>query len=274
MAKLTDPARELFDIATRLNVVSPLAGSELLAEQFNVDIWSTEFVKIISCIFERADLVRSIVMSAPLDDDVKINAAEDLQQFKQGFSGQSLITPWNQRRTGNQRAGGLAIMGEHGRPLQYLSQSVRPIVSYPTLTEEEIEEAMSLIDTHMADIKMNFDGPDFTKQAILDGLTTLQFQVKYMGWMGAGYALSAFREVVLTYDLVHRTDLHHDNYNAEAAFSGTLTIIKWFRDKIDTVEGWHKSAKTAWTGVQLASNAVTTLYLTGNLPALTVQGAP
>ena len=262
MATLTDPARELSEIAARLTVGSGSNGAAFLADQFGVESWSTEFMKIIVCIMERADLVARIVRQSDLDDDHKDKAIEHLTTFKTGFVGGSLGSHWN---TAGQ---GLTIMKDHGSPIQFLSQTVRPFVKYPKLTDEETTELIQLIDTYLSEVSKSDEGPAFVRQAIIDGLTMFRFQLEKLGWMGSGYALAAFREVVAVYEMSQREFASDGTLDAEAVLRGFSGILTSFKKKVDEAKGWKDAAENVWNFYSIASSVATPLLLTGHLPAL------
>lgn len=262
MATLTDPARELGEIAARLIAGSSSNGVAFLAQQFGVESWSTEFMKIIACIMERADLVARIVRQSDLDDDHKDKAMEHLTNFKTGFTGASLSNHWN--NSGH----GLTIMKDHGSPIQFLSQTVRPFVKYPKLTNEEVTELIQLIDSYLSEVSKSDEGPEFVRQAIIDGLTMFRFQLEKLGWMGSGYALAAFREVVAVYEMSQREFVSDGNLNAEAVLRGFVGILTSFKKKVDEAKGWKDTAENVWNFYGIASRVATPLLLTGHFPAL------
>lgn len=261
MASMTDPARELGEIAERLTVSSNLAGEKLLAEQFGVEPWSTDFVKIIACILDRADLVARIIVESDLDVDHRDKAVEHIRLFKSGFTGPSLRKPWNDG--GN----GLTAMRDHGSPIQFLSQTVRPQVKYPRLSAEEIAELLEAIDSYLAELRESDEGPEFVRQAIIDGLSLFRFQLDKIGWMGAGYALTAFRELLFVYDMSQR-EIRIANPDAGAFLGGLLGILTSFKSKVDSAKGWRDAAEMARDTYLFASGIVTPLLLTGQLPVL------
>lgn len=262
MATITDPARELGEIAHRLTVGSSHTGAALLAEQFGVPNWSTELMRIIASIMERADLVARIVRQSDMDEDHKNSALEHLAGFKGGFTGASLNNHWN-------NAGhGLTIMKDHGGPIQFLSQTVRPYVKYPKLTEEEVAELIEAIDIYLSEITKSDEGPDFVRQAIVDGLTSFRFQLEKLGWMGAGYALASFREVVAVYEMSHRHLSSEHDLDAEAVLKGFGAILTSFKTKVEKAKAWKDTAETVWSLYGLASRAAVPLLLTGQFPAL------
>lgn len=236
---MTDPARELGEIAERLTVGSNDNGATFLADKFGVPKWSTEFMQIITCILERCDLVIRIVQNSDLDDDHKEKAIDHLRMLKGAFISGSIVNPWN--TSGN----GLTIVKEHGGPIHFLSPTVRPVVGYPRLSDEEKSELINAIDVYLTDLQESDEGPDFVRQAIVDGLTQFRFQLEMLGWMGAGYALSAFREVIFCYQQAQAFQASPD-FNANGALQGLLGIIKLFKQKIEDVKGWKDTANTAW----------------------------
>lgn len=263
MANVTDPARELGEIATKLTVSSSQVGSQFLAKQFGVAEWSTDFMRIVACIMERADLVARIVrQSEHLDDDHKDNAIQHLAHFKAGFVGGSLNNHWN--TSGH----GLTAMKDHGGTIQFLSQTVRPVVKYPKLTESETAEFIEAIDQYLAAVGDSDEGPAFVRQAIIDGLTAFRFQLDMLGWMGSGYALSAFREVVEVYEMSRSVYDNTANLDAEAVLGGLYKILKSFKTKVDEAKGWKDAGESVWNLYGVASRIATPLLLTGQFPAL------
>jgi hypothetical protein len=255
MSAVTDPARELAEIAERLTQGSSTAGDSFLAEQFAVDPWSTDFVKIIACILERADLVGAIVRdSDEVDIDHKASASSDLAQFKQGFTAAALRVAWNQD------GGGLKIMRDHTRSLKYLSPVVRKQVCYPKLSDEEIKDFLILIDSYVTELKKSDEGPEFVRQAILDGLATFRFQLEHIGWMGSGYALAAFREVMLAFEMSKQQFLGVD-LDSVAVLKGLREIVTKFKGKIDAAQSWANTGKTVLKVYQLGTSFATPMLL-------------
>lgn len=255
MASTTDPARELGEIAERLSKGASVSGERFLAQEFGVEPWSTDFLRIITCIHERADLVADIIRRSPLDEDHRANALSDLAKFKAGFNGDAMRQHWNASGFG------LTAMRDHGRPLQYLSPMVRAEVRYPSLSEEEIAEFIGLIDSYLAALAENDDEPPFIRQAINDGLTKFRFQLKHLRWMGAAYALAAFREVLLAYEVGMRPH-HADTLDPGALLGGLAALIKKFKETVDTARGWTDSAGAVWKTYQLVSGAAVPFLIT------------
>jgi len=258
MTAVTDPARELAEIAERLTQGSNSPGEAFLPGVFGVEPWSTEFVKIVGCILERADLVGRIVQqSGAMDYDHKASALNDLAQFKQGFTGTALRVAWNQA------GGGLPIMKDHGRPLQYLSPIVRAEVRYPKLSEADVAEFLELIDSYAEELKQSDEGPEFVRQAIRDGLAAFRFQLEKIGWMGSGYALAAFREVMIVYEASKFQFSDAANVDSSAVLKGLWNILTKFKKKAEEAKSWGDTAETLWKVYQLGSSVATPLLLAG-----------
>ena len=255
MANLTDPATELASIAQRLAEPSDSKGAKFLADKFGVQAWTTEFMKILTCILERADLVADTMKRSGMDEDTVTSALDDLGRFKSAFTAGALYSAWNSS------GGGLAMVKTHGHPLRYMSSSVRPQVSYPKLDEVEIRELITLIDAYLENLPDDGDEPAFVRQAIRDGLGSFRFQLVHFRWMGAGYTLSAFRDVVLIYDALQRQFPATSDLDPLAALKGLGHILRTYREYADTAKGWADSVSLAWSGYKLASAAATTLFI-------------
>ena len=262
MANITDPARELADISIRLTKGTQASGADFLATEFEVPVWSTEFVKIIGCILERADLVSETVRSLDMDEDHKHNAMDDIAGFKSAFVGVSLATGWNTAGTG------MPLMKEHGRPLQYISKSVREKVNYPALSDDEVAEIIQSIDTYLADLLISDEGPVFVRQAIWDGLQLLLFQLKHMKWTGSGYTLLAFREINLVMEAAKTEYAHQPMMDPSHILEGLTGLLKSFKSKLDSAKGYSDAAEFAWKMYSVGSRIATPLLLTGHMPLL------
>lgn len=255
---MTDPARELGEIAKRLIKGSDAKGAKFLADAFGVAPWSTSFYKIIACILERVEHVATIVQRTAMDEDHKQDALEHLEGFKSAFAGSALLNSWN--NSGH----GLTLMKDHGQPIQFMSPSVRQFVAYPRLNDEEITELIALIDRYRDEVATASDAPPFVRQAILDGLDLFRFQLENIGWMGAGYALSAFREVLQVYDAVQRHDMP-DAFDSQALMTGLMSIITKFKEGVANAKSWTDTGEAVWKAYQIGSALVTPLLLTSRM---------
>jgi len=262
MASLTDPARELSDIAKRLSEPSPEKGASYLAAKFKVGLWSTEFFKIVACIFERADQVEEILRRSQLDPETVESGLEDLRIFKAGFTSAALVNPWN--AAGN----GITAMRDHGVRLSYFQDTVRASVKYPKLTDDEIAEFIELIDAYIAQVQENEDEHLFVRQAIVDGLSAFRFQLKYIGWMGAAYALVAFREVMFVNDVSTNFYGQQSNPDAGAFLSGMRDIIRKFKAKVDEAKSYSDAATFLVDTYRFSSAVVTPLLVASQIRLL------
>jgi hypothetical protein len=253
MTAITDPARELAEIAARLTKGSNKPGEVFLAEEFGVERSSTEFFKVITCILARADRVGAIIEQSNMDKDHQDNALNDLTRFKGGFTGASLAQRWDQFGLNNVR--------DHGRPIQYLSPVVRQRECYPKLSDEEVAEFLTLIDQYLAEIRKSDEGPPFVRQSIVDGLTAFRFQLQMIGWMGSGYTMAAFREVMIAYEAAAHYG-GQSNPDAFAFLKGLGNIVSTFKKKADEAKSWTDTAEAVWKFYQIGS-AVATPYLIG-----------
>lgn len=258
MASMTDPARELGEIAKRLTKSANSKGAQFLADSFGVPAWSTEFYKIIACILDRADLVATVVQGSSMDEDHKQDAVAHLDGFKSAFAAGALVNSWN--TSGH----GLTLMKSHGDPIQFMAATVRPVVQYPRLSDDEIAELLTLIDRYRVEVATASDAPPFVRQAILDGLNHFRFQLEHIGWLGAGYALSAFREVLRVYESLQREEMP-DAFDPQALLSGLTSIIKKFNDGVQSAKGWADTAETVWKVYRIGSAVATPLLLTSRV---------
>lgn len=263
MATLTDPASELADIAKTLTNGASEPGDRFLARSFGAEPWSTEFVKIIACIYERADLVERIVAQSALDPDVVEQCRNDLKTFRSAFAAESLHEAWN-----TAPRGGLPKVQAGGR-LAYLQSTVRAYVSYPKLSDAEVAELIELIDSYLRALSDNEDELPLVRQAIVDGLTAFRFQLKWVRWMGAAYSLSAFRDVVWTYQQSAEQYTTGGTPDPASMLSGLLDVITSFADKAKAAKGYADTAQWMWKGYSLASPFAVPLLAAPHLPRLT-----
>lgn len=263
MATFTDPASELALIADLLAQGGGEAGDKFLANAFEVEPWSTEFVKILACIHERCDLVERIVARSSLDAAVIDRCREDLMTFRSAFSGRALHESWH-----NAPGGGLSKVTAGSR-LAYLQSTVRAEVAYPRLSEEDVTELLGLIDTYLTTLADNPDELPVIRQAIVDGLEAFRFQLRWLRWMGAAYALSTFRALVWTYEQAHRQFPEDAQPEAAEILDGLLGVITSFAEKAKAAAGYADAAQWMWKAYSVASPFVVPLLAAGNLPRLT-----
>lgn len=253
MATLTDPARELADIAERLKEPSKKRGEAFLADKFGAEPHEANFARIITCILERTELVENIVSRSTMDSDHQESVLGELVRFREFFAPSQLAGFWLQNTQG--------IFAGCIRALQLLSPMVRSHTSYPRLSSEEIGEFIQLIDAYLDELRANSDTPPFVRQAIADGLCAFRFQLQEIGWLGSGYTLSAFRQVMMLHDLIQRDFQGQHNPDAEAALRGLFSILSQFKTKVDEAKGWGETAQSVVSVYQLGSAAVAPLLI-------------
>lgn len=168
--------------------------------------------------------------------------------------GEALRRPWNEA------AHGLSRVGAHEGPIRFMSKTLREQVTYPRLSDQEVDELIARIDIYLDEIKTS-EEPLFIRQAITDGLTAFRFQLDKIGWMGSGYALSTFRQLISIYDQSFHYYGSMDNPDPEAFLSGLLSILKHYKSKIDTATGWWNTADALFKGYRLASSFAPPLLL-------------
>ena len=260
MNEVTDPASELASIATTLDVASSEAGDKMLANKFQVAPWSTEFVKIIACIYERADLVERIVGRAGLDDTTFSAFRSDIKTFKSAFAAESLYSVWN-----TSPSGGLSKV-RAGTRFSYLQGTVRNQVAYPKLTAEEVLEFIALIDAYLLELEGSTDENEAVVQAIKDGLGAFRFQLKHTRWMGAGYALSSFQTLMRVFEETKRGYVNAGSWEASSVMQGFKGIIQSVLPKMKTGKDYADVAVWAYSGFKLLGDS--------KLPSLALEHLP
>ncbi|MXO49659.1 hypothetical protein GRI69_15515 [Erythrobacter vulgaris] len=258
MAKLTDPAEELAKIAAKLNKGSAFAGAKFFAECFDVEISSTEFYTIISTILLRCDRVATLIGRSEWEKSQKASAVAELKGFKKAFDVKSLTTNWN-----NNPDGGLPQVRDHGKVIQFWSYEVRKFESYPSLSEEDVAELRVLITNYLIALRENDEVEAFVKQAIIDGLSRLEFSLNYLGWLGAGYNLDAFKNVLAQYQFLNeQSERRPDGFDPSEALGGLLGILKSMKEKYDSAKSWADTGSSMFESYKLASAYLTPLLLT------------
>lgn len=232
MTALTDPARELADVCSKLASGSGARGDDYLASAFDVPAWSPEFYQILFCIAERADFVISLVNELDLDEDFKEEAASHVRQVKQAFNLNAMSNAWSSY--------GLKQLGpENLQPIKMLSPMIRQNISYPKLSDKElqkllgeIEELSSWLSEHQTKEQ------DFIRQAILDGLLQFQFRLARVGWVGWGYTLESLREVIGAYMALERGLSPKDvDPVAKAVLKKVAAFVKTFYETTQFTKG-------------------------------------
>lgn len=258
MAKLTDPAKELYEAVQRLLVHANERGDIFLAGQFGVEPYSTEFYKIIAAILERADKVESLLPRLVMDDDTRQNARVDIEGLKSAFGHGSLWTPWQDS--------GRHVISEYGRGLQYLP--IRSVYAYPKLDEDEASELLEMLNAYQA----SFDPsgmPPYLAQAVRDGLEQAIFLLRHLQWTSGAYQLRVFRELEAVSLSIQKWahEGGEEVFRPDLVLNGLRDITGRFMDTVSKVKG--HSEVLSWLAI--GYNFVAPL---GGYPALPQLGAP
>ncbi len=259
MANLTDPADELASIARDLRQSSSFTGAKLLSNVFDVEEASTEFYTIIAAILNRCDHVGKILKRSDWAIDKKVSAVRELDGFKSAFRIKALTSQWN-----NGSDGGLRLIKDHGKVIEFWSPEVRKVECYPLLNSDEIGELRELISDYLQALRENEDLEPFVRHAIVDGLAKLDFSLKHLGWVGADYNLEAFRQVLLQYNTLNEQSRNSSLHMPVSVIKGFFSILKSAKDKYDTAESWTNTANSAYENYKIASGLLTPILLTYN----------
>lgn len=230
MPTLTDPARELADICTRLSSHSDKVGSAFLSEQFNVPQWSTEFFQIIFLFSKRADELIAILPELSIDADYKEEFSTHIRGIQQAFSPNGLNNQWTHSLQSY-------INPANVNSVKALSGVVRPIYAYPKLSETEQAEVVAEVDELLEWLTTHqLRERDFIRQAIIDGVMQFRFRLERIGWLGWGYTLDSLRDVIGAYLALEKgTPDLQSAPDAEAVLRKTAAWAKQVFDKVGGV---------------------------------------
>lgn len=198
MATVTDPARELADLCVNLRGGGKQTGANHLAQKFGVSAWSAEFYQIIFTVSKRIDDLVAIVDGFEMDDDFKKDAVSHLNAIRNAFSQSGLNNPWSHTEEHY-------LNPTNVQPIKMLSPFVRKFNQYPKLDEPEVQQLVAEISALKGWLtEHQLADHDFIRQALLDGVTHLQFRLERIGWLGWGYTLESLREVIAAYMMLER----------------------------------------------------------------------
>jgi len=218
---LTDPARELAELCTELQVQTNKTGETFLAGKFNVEPWSREFFEIIFTITERCGMLQQVVGELDLDEDFREEMVKHVRAIMNAFSAQSMRGRWDQH--------GLTNVGAvNVGPLKALSATVRQRIAYRKLSSEELSEVLQEIAILLDWLREHqLEEQDFVRQAIIEGLERFSFRLERLRWLGWGYTLETLREVIAAYMLLERQGIDpRSNPNGAAALKKVGGLIK------------------------------------------------
>lgn len=249
MANMTDPARELADIASRFDGNSSLRADQVIQLATGFEPWSTEIYTLISCILERADLIKRILPRSQLDQDLIGGALQDVDDFKKAFLPNAIMAASNHGGSTAQ------ILRAQARPMQYLSIAVRQFESYPRYSTQEASELVALIDEYILHLETHGDALSFVKAAIKEGMAVLRFRLNNVDWLGSGYALQSLREAMFVYREVSEDVGLMKNPDAEAFVKGFGTVLKRVLDVVKSAKDYSEAASWGYTIARLSAPA-------------------
>lgn len=241
---MTDPATELAEIALAIGSSSwsgrAPTGATLMARQFEVLAWSTDFYRIMTCILERVDLVHSLLNESDADSSVVTQGMEDLYAFQRAFDGNRLCITLDKDKNSHSTLQGMS------RPLIYISSVIKRQQSYPKLDAQEAADLYIAIEAYIQMLTDLPADPGFHKQAIIEGLKAFKFRLVKMRWMGAGYVLSSFRDLLHNFRYAQEQADISGNPDAKAALVGMWSILRSFKEKAETAKGWSETYTWVW----------------------------
>lgn len=208
---MTDPARELSDMLGRLvRGNQSMSGDAYLANAFHVEPWSKDFFLILFAITDRIRDIESLIERVSLDEDYRQEMIGHLNSIATSFAPDGLRNEWA-------RYGALHLGPQNLQPLKMLSGQIRPIVSYPKLSADDLSslraEVSELLD--WLDERQVVE-QEFIRQALIEGLQHFLFRLERFNWLGWGYTVDSLREVISAYLLLERQKIDA-NVNPDAA---------------------------------------------------------
>lgn len=198
MPSKTDPARELSDLIRSIEMNPNMRLDQGLAELFGVELWSSQFYQIVFVISTRIDDLVELIDLLPLDEDHRVEVAQNLRTIQQAFGPNGLQNVFG-------HSAKHYLSQTQVAPLALLSALVRPLRTYPKITDEEQNELLSMIDELTGWLNEHqLSEQDFIRQALLDGLSQLRFRLERLTWLGWGYTLHGLRDVISAYFALER----------------------------------------------------------------------
>jgi hypothetical protein len=187
---LTDPARELTDLFTSIGQAGNKTGADHIANIIGVAAWSADFHEVIASIITRMALVKGLVASLGMDDDIQEITLAHIDGLQTAFDGPSLSGRWDQR-------GGVFLSVANIAAVRSLIPSIRAKMQYPKLSAEEVAEVIDLIDDLEGWLaEHQLVEQDFIRQIIIDGLRQFKFRLGRLHWLGWGYTVQSLRDVI------------------------------------------------------------------------------
>lgn len=234
---MTDPARELAELCTRLQAQSQEKGESFLANAFGVEVWSREFYQIVFTISERCAHLQDIVSTLDIDADYKDELIRHVERIRSAFAATSMRSTWTGH--GMERIGPI-----HVGPLKAISGSVRQIVSYPKLSDDEIAELEDQVSALIDWLEgRELSQADFARQAMIEGLTHFRFRLQRLQWLGWGYTLDSLQDVLTAYMLLERAQENpKPDPKSAAVLKRVGTVVKGIYEKVHATKNVAETA--------------------------------
>lgn len=263
---LTDPAREIVELCQRLIGASGnKTGDQYLADHFSVSPYSTDFFRIMAAIMGRFDHFEAIIKSLDFDTDFQDEMINHLAQIKLVFGNYGLHNQWAS-------AGATRLSPENVQPLKALSPTVRQVVCYRRLTEEDVA-AIAADATELLGWlnEANLADRDFIRGMLIDGLNEFLFRLNHFRWVGLGYTLDGLKAVIRAYLALEREGIDPANEPVAAAAVQKFTTFlgsvwektQTAREATDTAD-WALRMYVAYEAATKGVPAITALI--GHVP--------
>lgn len=238
MAGITDPARELSDLCQRLRSLRPnVPGAQVLADEFQVPVWSAEFYELIFTIAKRINGLKTITQNLDdVDEDLRAQAAGHLDTMLRAFSPEGLNNAWA-------HAMGNFLTPAQIGPIRFLSLEVRHKHAFPQLTEDEQAELLADVDELLSWLRdFQIKDQDFIRQALIDGLESFRFRMARMSWLGWAYTLESLREVIGAYLALERGLDPNEAPDSQAVLQKVGAVLKVAFEKIGVAKDFSEKA--------------------------------
>lgn len=267
-----DAASEFAQLCEALAISSRDNGAKTLARQFNVKNGSVEFYRLLSCIQERIDNLVAFIEAVPtLQADYKQALVARVNNLRQAFSTESLYRAWNE-------GGGGASFLTDGNifPLKVVSGEISRFALYSKLTDDEVA---SVLD-HIRELQewlttQELSENDFIRQLILEGLHTFQFRLEKLKWVGVGFALESFKDVIAAYLILEgKEPTAADSPDAKAVMMKVGTAIKQISSAIGLVKDGTEKGQFMLSALQACTEAAKSPVVAGLLGFATGSSVP
>lgn len=243
MTEQTDPAREFTDLCMRLRASTSTTGEVFLAEQFGVEPWSGEFVRILAVIHARIDDLSKMIREVGLDHDIADTADNCLNRIRQAFSPSGTQNPWSHSTKEYLNDANLL-------PIRMASAYLRPKYGYTVVSLDDLTQLVGEVQELLEWLReRELAERDFIRAALIEGLEAFEIRLNKVGFYGWPEAFASLREVVAAY-LVMERGAPDPNVSPpyEAMVKKTGELIKKVLDKVKFAKDVQETADWALRG--------------------------